>query len=517
MTARTRGVVVLGVEGHVVDVEVHISSGLVGTTIVGLPDTAVGESRDRARAAVQNSGCRWPDMKITVGLSPASLHKRGPMLDLAIALAVLAADGQIPHDALRELVCVGELALDGRLRPLTGTVVAALGAARAGHTRLVVPRANVDEARLVPALSVIGVSCLAEMVAFLRGEPWSEPDFAESEPAGAATGPLHLLEAIDVTSDLADVRGQAAARHAIEVAAAGGHHMAMLGPPGVGKTMLAERMVGLLPPLDDHAALEVTAIHSVAGRLATGAGLVAKPPFESPHHTATFVAMVGGGGSAPRVGLVSLAHRGVLFLDEAPEFAGRVLDALRQPLESGRIHIARAGYSLSFPARFQLIVAANPCPCGHAGAAATCRCTPAQRSRYLQRLSGPLLDRVDIRIELAQPSRADLLVDEPESTAVVAPRVHAARERAASRLRGTAWRVNAEVPGPVLRQQWPLPSDASAVLGRALDSQVLSARGADRVVRLAWTLADLAEHDAPTAADVFTALGLRDAAGAWAA
>lgn len=517
MTARTRGVVVLGVEGHVVDVEVHISSGLVGTTIVGLPDTAVGESRDRARAAVQNSGCRWPDMKITVGLSPASLHKRGPMLDLAIALAVLAADGQIPHDALRELVCVGELALDGRLRPLTGTVVAALGAVRAGHTRLVVPRANVAEASLVPALDVTGVSCLAEMVACLRGESWSEPEGDDPEPAGATTGPLHLLEAVDLTADLADVRGQAAARHAIEVAAAGGHHMAMLGPPGVGKTMLAERMVGLLPPLDDHAALEVTAIHSVAGRLATGVGLVAKPPFESPHHTATFVAMVGGGGSAPRVGLVSLAHRGVLFLDEAPEFTGRVLDALRQPLESGRIHIARAGYSLSFPARFQLIVAANPCPCGHAGTAATCRCTPAQRSRYLQRLSGPLLDRVDIRIELAQPSRADLLVDEPESTAIVAPRVHAARERAASRLRGTPWRVNAEVPGQVLRQQWPLTSDASAVLGRALDAQVLSARGADRVVRLAWTLADLAQHDAPTAADVFTALGLRDAAGAWAA
>lgn len=518
MTARTRGVVVLGVEGHVVDVEVHISAGLVGTTIVGLPDTAVGESRDRARAAVQNSGCRWPDMKITVGLSPASLHKRGPMLDLAIALAVLAADGQIPPDGLRELVCVGELALDGRLRPMTGTVVAALGAARAGHTRLVVPRANIAEASLVPALDVTGVSCLAEVVALLRGESWVES--ADDDPVFApvaAAGPLHLLNATDITADLADVRGQAAARHAIEVAAAGGHHMAMLGPPGVGKTMLAERMVGLLPPLDDHAALEVTAIHSVAGRLATGAGLVTQPPFESPHHTATFVAMVGGGGSAPRVGLVSLAHRGVLFLDEAPEFAGRVLDALRQPLESGRIHIARAGYSLSFPARFQLIVAANPCPCGHAGAAASCRCTPAQRARYLQRLSGPLLDRVDIRIELEQPSRAELLIDEPESTAVVAPRVHAARERAAWRLRATPWRVNAEVPGPVLRQQWPLASDTAAVLGRALDAQVLSARGADRVVRLAWTLADLAQHDSPKAIDVFTALGLRDAAGAWAA
>jgi magnesium chelatase family protein len=281
--------------------------------------------------------------------------------------------------------------------------------------------------------------------------------------------------------------------------------------------MLAERMVGLLPPLDAHAALEVTAIHSVAGRLPAGSGLVTRPPLESPHHTATFVAMVGGGGSTPRVGLVSLAHRGVLFLDEAPEFAGRVLDSLRQPLESGRVHIARAGYSLSFPARFQLVVAANPCPCGHAGQAATCRCTPAQRSRYLQRLSGPLLDRVDIRLELAQPSRADLMLDEPESTAAVAPRVQEARERSARRLRGTPWLVNAEVPGPALRSHWPLAADAAAVLGRALDAQVLSARGADRVVRLSWTLADLAHRDTPAAADVFTALGLRDAAGAWAA
>ena len=403
MTARTHGVVVLGVEGHVVDVEVHIAPGLVGTTIVGLPDTAVGESRDRAKAAVQNSGCRWPDMKVTVGLSPAALHKRGPMLDLAIALAVLAADGQIPAEELRTLVCIGELALDGRLRPMAGVVVAALGASRGGHERLVVPRANVAEAQLVPGVQVLGVSCLAEVVAHLRGEQWQEPADAEADSAArvAAANP-GLLSPDAVIPDLADVRGQAAARHALEVAAAGGHHMAFLGPPGVGKTMLAERLAGLLPALDQQAALEVTAIHSVAGRLPANSGVITRPPFEAPHHTATFVAMVGGGGAVPRVGLASLAHLGVLFLDEAPEFAGRVLDALRQPLESGRVHIARAGYSLSFPARFQLIMAANPCPCGHAANGAACRCTPAARSRYVQRLSGPLLDRVDIRIEIGR-------------------------------------------------------------------------------------------------------------------
>lgn len=508
----------LGVEGHVVDVEVHIAPGLVGTTIVGLPDTAVGESRDRAKAAVQNSGCRWPDMKVTVGLSPAALHKRGPMLDLAIALAVLAADGQIPGDELRGLVCVGELALDGRLRPMTGVVVAALGASRAGHTRLVVPRANVAEAELVPGVQVLGVSCLSEIVAHLRGEAWQPPDAAEPEPSVAAAAPTAGLLAPDAAvPDLADVRGQAAARHALEVAAAGGHHMAFLGPPGVGKTMLAERLAGLLPSLDQQAALEVTAIHSVAGRLPANSGVITRPPFEAPHHTATFVAMVGGGGAVPRVGLVSLAHLGVLFLDEAPEFAGRVLDALRQPLESGRVHIARAGYSLSFPARFQLVMAANPCPCGHAASGAACRCTPAVRSRYVQRLSGPLLDRVDIRIELSAPSRADMLVDTPENTAAVTPRVHDARARAAARLAGTPWRVNAEVPGPVLRRQWPLPAAASAALGRALDRGVLSARGTDRVLRLAWTLSDLAGLAEPGAPQVYAALGLRDSAGAWAA
>ncbi|NDB18981.1 MAG: ATP-binding protein, partial [Actinobacteria bacterium] len=281
MTARTCGVVVLGVEGHVIDVEVHISHGMVGTTIVGLPDTAVGESRDRARAAIQNSGCSWPERKITIGLSPASLHKRGPMLDLAIAVSVLAADGQVPAERIADLVCVGELALNGRVQPMTGTVVAALGAVRAGRRRLVVPRANVAEAQLVPELEVHGVSCLAELVAWLRDQPW-EPD-GESTSGAGSTLAAELIPGIDAPLDLVDVRGQSVARKALEIAAAGGHHLAMLGPPGVGKTLLAERLPGLLPELDRAAALEVTAIHSVAGRLPANSGLVTRAPFEAPH------------------------------------------------------------------------------------------------------------------------------------------------------------------------------------------------------------------------------------------
>ena len=516
MTARTCGVVVLGVEGHVIDVEVHISHGMVGTTIVGLPDTAVGESRDRARAAIQNSGCSWPERKITIGLSPASLHKRGPMLDLAIAVSVLAADGQVPAERIAELVCVGELALNGRVQPMTGTVVAALGAVRAGRRRLVVPRANVAEAQLVPELEVHGMSCLAELVAWLRDQPW-EPD-GESTSGAGSTLAAELIPGIDAPLDLVDVRGQSVARKALEIAAAGGHHLAMLGPPGVGKTLLAERLPGLLPELDRAAALEVTAIHSVAGRLPANSGLVTRAPFEAPHHTATFVAMVGGGAAVPRVGLASLAHRGVLFLDEAPEFSTRVLDALRQPLESGAVAIARAGYSLKFPARFQLVLAANPCPCGNASSTTqACRCTPVQRTRYLQRLSGPLMDRVDLRVILERPTRAELLTDEPEPTSAVAERVLRARTAAAQRLAGTPWRVTCDVPASALRTQWPLQASASAVLSRALDSGVLSARGADRVVRLAWTIADLAERPMPEARDVMTALHMRDAAGAWAA
>ncbi|MEY5144753.1 MAG: hypothetical protein RL745_114 [Actinomycetota bacterium] len=521
MTAHTHGVIVFGVEGHVIDVEVHVSAGLVGTTIVGLPDTAVAESRDRARAAILNSGCSWPDAKITVGLSPASLHKRGPTLDVAIALAILAESGQVPSAAIADIVCVGELGLDGRVRPMTGTVVAALGAARAGMRTIVVPRANVQEAELIPGLTVVGISSLSQLIAYVRGEPWIEvADDAAVNPHKPAPvdSVAELLPTVQLQRDLCDVRGQAIARRGLEVAAAGGHHLAMIGAPGVGKTLLAERLPDLLPTLDSTAALEVTAIHSVAGRLGAVSGLLTRAPFEAPHHTASYAAMVGGGGGSPRAGLVSLAHRGVLFLDEAPEFNVRVLDALRQPLESGVITIARAGYSVRFPARFQLVLASNPCPCGHATSeAVACRCSPIVRSKYAQRLSGPLNDRMDVRLVLDRPSRAELMCDEPETTQVVAERVLAARQRMASRLANTPWTVNASVPGEYVRREWPLEAAATQALAAALDAGVLSARGADRAVKVAWTLADLAGRNAPVAADVYEAVSLRDGGGRWPA
>ena len=515
---RTRGVVLLGVDGHVVGVEAHVSIGVSGFSVVGLADKLVTEARDRCRSAVINTGLEWPGPKITVGLTPAELPKRGPTLDLAIALALLVAAGQVERDQASDLVVVGELGLDGRVRSVRGALVAALAARAAGARRFVVPVADVAEASLVPDLDVVGVRTLAGLVALLRGEDTPDVELEiDDDPVAAAPE-------IAPIPDLVDVRGQHAARAALELAAAGGHHLAMSGPPGIGKTMLAERLPGLLPPLDEQSSLEVTAIHSVAGRLGPGGRLITVPPFEAPHHTATHAAMVGGGSGVPRIGLVSLAHRGVLFLDEAPEFDMNALEALRQPLESGEMVVTRSAFSVRFPARFHLVLAMNPCPCGRAGAVPgpgvpMCACTPHQRRRYLSRISGPLLDRVDLRVGLVRPTLADLEfgASDAEATAVVADRVRGARERAAMRYAGTPWKVNADVPGPVIRRRFGLDADAAAPLETALARGVVSARGADRVVRVAWTVADLAGRDRPTRTDVGAALLHRDGGAAWAA
>lgn len=515
--ARTRGVVVLGVDGHVVEVEADVSNGVVGFTVVGMADKAVGEARDRARSALLNSGLSWPALKVTIGLSPAWLPKRGPTLDLPVALAIATSQGALPAGAVADVVCIGELGLGGRIRAVRGALVAALAARAAGATRLVVPAGNLREAALVPGLQVRGYFTLAGLVADLRGEPVPDCELAAeldagADPAPAAGGP---------GPDLRDVRGQQVARAALELAAAGGHHIAMTGPPGIGKTMLAERLPGLLPQLEEQAALEVTSVHSVAGVLAAGQ-LVRVPPFVAPHHTATFAAMVGGGSGVPRIGLVSLAHHGVLFLDEAPEFDSSSLEALRQPLETGSIVVARAAFTVRYPARFQLVLAMNPCPCGRddagrLGAGQQCVCTSVARRRYLARISGPLLDRVDVRVTLTRPTAGDLAQDCGEDTATVAGRVAQARDRAARRLAGTPYRRNGDVPGPVLRRRFPLPGDVGLPVERALAHGVLSARGADRVLRLAWTVADLAGHDAPTLADVGMALACREPGSTWAA
>jgi len=512
--ARTCSMVAIGVEGHVVEVEAHISPGLPAMVIVGLPDTSVAESRDRARSAVLNSGLPWPKTRLTVGLSPAWLPKTGSGLDLAITMASLAADGTVPAEAIGRTLFVGELGLDGRIRAVRGALIAALTARNGGFDRVVVPVANVAEAKLVTGVVVIGAADLAALVGSLRGEM--------SIDSLTHSGVEVVAEKSPPLPDLADVRGQAAARFAFEVAAAGAHHIAMIGPPGVGKTLLAERLPGILPPLSDDEALEVTAVRSVTGLLSHSAGLDRGAPFCAPHHTATFAAMVGGGGGrSPRVGLVSVAHRGVLFLDEAPEFAPRVLDALRQPLESGVITVARVGFTTQLPSRFQLVLAANPCPCGHAGAQSEvqCTCSASQQRRYLARLSGPLLDRVDIRLVLAKPTPAELAFDDQrgEASAIVAARVHMARERMLRRFTGTPWRVNAEVPGVELRRRLSLKGDAVDALEAVLRQPSASARGVDRIVRIAQTVADLGGREQPSARDINHAAALRDASGQWAA
>jgi magnesium chelatase family protein len=468
-------------------------------SLVGLPDAVVRQSVDRVRAAVVNAGGTWPLRRITIGLSPASMPKQGSGFDLALAAAVLAAAGTVPRRAVGGLLLLGELGLDGAVRPVRGALPSVLAAARAGHRQVVVPAANADEAALVEGVEVLAVATLAQLVEHLAGRRLLQPH---------QRGPLPDPPP---PPDLADVVGQAAGRRAVEVAAAGGHHLFLTGPPGAGKTMLAERLPGLLPPLDERAALEVTAIHSIAGTLAPGAPLLTRPPLEAPHHSATLAALVGGGSGQIRPGAVCRAHRGVLFLDEAPEFARAALDTLRQPLERGEVTISRASVSVTFPCRAQLVLAANPCPCATAAGDAACTCSPLERRRYQARLSGPLLDRIDLRVDLPPVTRAAWLAGEasPEPTAVVAERVRRARAAAAERLAGTGLSVNAAVPGRLLRERWAVPRPALALAERALERGSLSVRGFDRVLRVAWTLADLAGRSAPGADEVAEALGMR--------
>ncbi|MFB0626602.1 YifB family Mg chelatase-like AAA ATPase [Streptomyces sp. AB3(2024)] len=523
--ARACSVALVGVEGVLVEVQADLEPGVAAFTLVGLPDKTLVESRDRVRAAVVNSGAQWPQKKLTVGLSPASVPKAGAHFDLAVAVAVLGAAEVVDPGAIADLVLIGELGLDGRVRPVRGILPAVLAAAEAGYRQVVVPEQCAGEAGLVPDVAVLGVRSLRQLIAVLTDEavPDEEPPDRPGRPdpilaglvvpgAGLGTGLARGGGDAAEVPDLADVAGQYAARRALEVAASGGHHLFLSGPPGAGKTMLAERLPWLLPPLDRQDSLEVTAVHSVAGILPPGEPLVGRPPYCAPHHSATMQSLVGGGAGIPRPGAVSLAHRGVLFLDEAAEFSGKVLDALRQPLEAGHVVIARAAGVVRLPARFLMVLAANPCPCGrHTLHGAGCECPAAVIRRYQARLSGPLLDRVDLRVEVQPVTRSDLLGQggRGESTATVAARVREARDRAAARLADTPWRLNSEVPGHELRTRWPAGPGALARAERDMERGLLTARGLDRVLRVAWTVADLRGHDRPDALDVAVALELR--------
>ena len=486
----------------------------------------------------ENSREEWPQRKITVGLSPASLPKRGSWFDLAIAVGILAAAGNVPRAAVDGIMFFGELGLDGRLRPVRGVLPAVAEAASAGFDKVMVAEQNAAEAVLVPGVRVIAASSLTGAADWLRGLPGPDggPAAAEfdggqelcsgrvggiqgaigsaiSDARAISGGPIVRMTASGAAPapDLAELLGQSMARRAAEVCAAGGHHLSLLGPPGAGKTMLAERIPTILPRLDSAAALEVTAIHSVAGTLPPQVPWLTDPPFMAPHHTATKAAIVGGGSGIILPGSASLAHRGVLFLDEAPEFAKDVLDALRQPLEAGEIVVARLGVITRFPAKFTLVIAANPCPCAKmAGPKEGCSCSPATRRRYLGRISGPLLDRVDVKIELEPVGRRELLSDRTfaESSRIVALRVVQARDRAAHRLRGTPWRLNAEVPGSELRRTWPPAPGSLAAVEHSLERGQISARGVVKVIRVAWTIADLAGLPRPTSDDCDAALGL---------